>query len=172
MPIRRATAADVPALATLGGFAFTEAFGHNYPPEDLAAFLASAYSEAAMAKLVTTADIAVWLAGVPGTAPVAFAIAGPCKLPVAELEPTAGEIRQLYVRAAAQGRQLGTDLLVTVLDWLAAQGRSPLYVGVWSKNPGAQRLYARFGFEKVGEYDFPVGRVLDREFILKQGVSR
>jgi ribosomal protein S18 acetylase RimI-like enzyme len=172
LPIRHATIADIPVLAALGAAAFTEAFGHNYGREDLDAFLASAYSEASMTKLVTAVDIAVWLAGAPGAFPVAFAIAGPCKLPVAELEPTAGEIRQLYVRAAAQGRQVGTRLLVTALDWLAAQGRSPLYVGVWSKNPGAQRLYARFGFEKVGEYDFPVGRVLDREFILKQRVSR
>jgi RimJ/RimL family protein N-acetyltransferase len=41
-------------------------------------------------------------------------------------------------------------------------------VGVWSENVGAQRLYARYGFEKIGEYDFPVGAQLDREFILKQ----
>ena len=27
-------------------------------------------------------------------------------------------------------------------DWLQAQGRSPLYVGVWSENLGAQRFYA------------------------------
>jgi GNAT superfamily N-acetyltransferase len=80
----------------------------------------------------------------------------------------AGEIRQLYLRASVQGDGLGTRLLVMALEWLAAQGHSPLYVGVWSGNLGAQRLYARYGFEKIGEYDFPVGNHLDREFILRQ----
>ncbi|MDH4023178.1 MAG: GNAT family N-acetyltransferase, partial [Gammaproteobacteria bacterium] len=90
------------------------------------------------------------------------------KLPVPDLENNAGEIRHLYLRATVQRGGLGTRLLVTMLDWLAAQGYSPLYVGVWSGNLGAQRLYGRFGFEKIGEYDFPVGNHLDREFILRQ----
>jgi len=74
----------------------------------------------------------------------------------------------LYLRASVQRDGLGTRLLVMALEWLAAQGHSPLYVGVWSGNLGAQRLYARYGFEKIGEYDFPVGSHLDREFIFRQ----
>jgi diamine N-acetyltransferase len=58
--------------------------------------------------------------------------------------------------------------LSQALAWLDARGRLPLYVGVWSQNLGAQRLYGRFGFHKVGEYDFPVGRHVDREFILER----
>ena len=112
--------------------------------------------------------VAIWLAERAGEPPAGYAIAGPCKLPVPGLEPAAGEVRRVYVRAALHGHQLGTRLLVTALDWLAAEKRSPLYVGVWSQNHGAQRLYGRFGFRKVGEYDFPVGRQLDHEFILKQ----
>lgn len=165
--ISRATMADVPDLARLGRATFIEAFGHNYLPEDLEEFLAGAHSEAAYARLVADEKIAAWLASDDGTA-VGYVVAGPCKLPVAGLEPGAGEVRQLYVLTTAQNRQLGTRLLVTALDWLAARGHHPLYVGVWSQNPGAQRLYARFGFDKVGEYDFPVGRHIDREFILKR----
>ena len=100
-----------------------------------------------------------------------FATAGPCKLPVPNIGKNAGEIRQLYLLAAVQRAGLGTRLLVTVMDWLTAQQHSPLYVGVWSENYGAQRLYARYGFEKIGEYDFPVGKHLDREFILKRRSS-
>jgi RimJ/RimL family protein N-acetyltransferase len=39
---------------------------------------------------------------------------------------------------------------------------------VWSENHGAQRFYAREGFEKVGEYGFKVGRTVDHEFILRR----
>ena len=44
-----------------------------------------------------------------------------------------------------------------------------LWIGVWSENLGAQRLYARRGFEQVGTYAFAVGRVRDHEFILRRG---
>ena len=99
---------------------------------------------------------------------VGFLNAGPCKLPLPEPQPGAGEIRQLYLRSSVQRGGLGTRLLVLGLEWLAAQGHFPLSVGVWSGNSGAQRLYGRFGFEKIGEYDFPVGKHLDREFILRR----
>jgi len=39
---------------------------------------------------------------------------------------------------------------------------------VWSENFGAQRFYARYGFEKVGTYEFPVGQTRDLEFILRR----
>lgn len=100
--------------------------------------------------------------------PVGYVVAGPCKLPAPDLEPRAGEVRELYLLASHQGRGLGSQLLEAALDWLDHEGRTPLYIGVWSENLGAQRLYGRYGFEKIGEYDFPVGRQLDREFILKR----
>ena len=64
--------------------------------------------------------------------------------------------------------RLGSHLMDVGLEWLEAQGRSPLYVGVWSQNLGAQRFYRRYAVEKVGEYGFPVGRTVDLEFILRR----
>jgi diamine N-acetyltransferase len=87
---------------------------------------------------------------------------------VPQRSPDAGEIRRLYVRAAAQGRGIGQQLLAVALAWLDAQAMRPVHVGVWSGNLGAQRLYARYGFVRVGEYEFPVGRHRDREFILRR----
>ena len=34
------------------------------------------------------------------------------------------------------------------------------------------RLYGRHGFVKVGEYGFPVGETIDREFILRRSTER
>lgn len=170
LTIRRATLADAPALAELGAATFVEAFGYLYAPEDLAEFLASSHSQAACERHLHDSTVAIWLAETPGEPPIGYAIAGSCKLPVKNLEERAGEIRQLYVRAAFYKHRLGTQMLVTAFDWLESQNRKPLYVGVWSQNFGAQRLYGRFGFEKVGEYEFSVGRQRDREFILKKTV--
>ena len=70
-----------------------------------------------------------------------------------------------------QGRQgggLGQRLFADVMDWLQSEGPRSVWIGVWSENFGAQRFYARHGFEKVGEYGFKVGRTVDREFILRR----
>ena len=41
--------------------------------------------------------------------------------------------------------------------------------GVWSGNLKAQKLYQAHGFEKAGEYEYPVGAWRDHEFILRRG---
>ena len=165
--VRRASKNDAEALARLAEVTFTETFGHLYPPDDLAAYVAGTYT--AKAALATLADprMAYWLAGVEGEPAGGFALAGYCKLPVPDLETTAGELRQLYVRSAYQKQRLGTLLFEAACSWLEAHF-APLYVGVWSENHGAQRFYSRHGFVKVGEYGFPVGKTVDREFILKR----
>ena len=169
--IRHLTLADANALSALARATFDETFGHLDKPDDLAVFQEEAQSIEAYQRLLSTSGVAVWAGESAAGELVGFATAGPCKLPAPNLEKDAGEIRHLYLRGTVQRAGLGTRLLVTALDWLAAQGHSPLYVGVWSGNFGAQRLYGRFGFEKIGEYDFPVGKHLDREFILRQRKS-
>jgi ribosomal protein S18 acetylase RimI-like enzyme len=166
--LRRATPQDAAALSDIGAATFSETFGHLYPPEDLGAFLAKTYSLESSQALLADTRVGVWFASTANAPPAAFVVAGPCKLPVPALEPTAGEVRLLYVRRAFQNQRLGAWLLEAALEWLLAQHRAPVYVGVWSENLGAQRFYARYGFEKVGEYYFPVGNTRDLEFILKR----
>jgi len=164
--IRRATSNDAAALAALGAATFTETFGHLYPPEDLQTFLANSHSVDAWIRTLIDYHRAVWVASL-GDATIGFIAVGACKLPV-DNRDFAGEIQQLYVLAQYHNLRLGSRLMDLGLEWLEAQGRTPLYIGVWSENFGAQRFYGRYGFEKVGEYGFPVGTTVDREFILKR----
>ncbi|HWA62223.1 MAG TPA: GNAT family N-acetyltransferase [Caulobacteraceae bacterium] len=165
--IRRATPADAETLAAIGAATFAETFAHLYPPEDLEAFLAETYSvERARADLANPAK-AAWLVEKDGEA-VGHALAGPCKLPHAEVTPACGELDRLYVLKAHQGGGTGSRLLAEVLAWLEKDGPRRLWIGVWSENFGAQKLYARHGFEKVGTYDFVVGNTRDHEFILSR----
>lgn len=167
--IRRATPADAQALSEIAKATFSETFGHLYPAEDLEPFLADVYAPRRMEVELSDPAKAAWLVEVEGVA-VGHAFAGPCDLPHDEVTPACGELKRLYLLKAHQGGGVGTRLLDTALAWLEAGGAGRLWVGVWSENHGAQRLYARYGFKKVGEYEFPVGRVRDREFILAKPV--
>lgn len=166
--IRRATPDDAAVMAELGAATFVETFGHLYPPEDLQTFLAKSHTPDSWAGTLADPHRAIFVAEHQGGRKIGFICVGACKLPVQDLEATAGEIQQLYVLAEFHNLRLGTQLMEIGLDWLGSQGRSPLYIGVWSENYGAHRFYARYGFNKVGEYGFHVGGTVDREFILKR----
>jgi len=163
--IRRATSDDAQALSTIGRATFVETFGHLYPPEDLSHFIQQAYGLERTRQILANPRKASWIVKADGKV-VGYALAGPCGLPHPDVGPRDGELKRLYLLKDYQGGGTGSRLLAEVLDWLEAQGRSRIWIGVWSENHGAQRLYSRAGFKKVGEYEFPVGRVRDREFIL------
>ena len=166
--IRRATPKDAEALCEIGRATFVETFGHLYPPDDLAQFLDEAYGLERTRADLADPNKASWIVEADGR-PVGHALAGPCELPHPEVGPHDGELKRLYLLRSYQGGGTGSRLLAQTLGWLEAQGFRRIWIGVWSENHGAQRLYANAGFERVGEYEFAVGRTLDREFILRRG---
>ena len=170
LAIRRATPADAAALSAIAAATFTEAFGHLYPAGDLEAFLRESYAVDRQRVILETPGYAVWLLEDEGVA-VGHAAAGPCGLPNPAVQPGDGELKRLYVLAEYQNTGWGGRLFREAMDWLLADGPRTLWIGVWENNLGAQRFYARHGFEKVGEHTFPVGRVVDREFTLRREKS-
>jgi GNAT superfamily N-acetyltransferase len=162
--VRPAIASDAEALSVLGAETFSDTFGYLYPPRDLADYLAEAHAAGLYTDWACDPAYGLWIAEQDGRA-IGYAMAAPCHLPHPEVTPACGELCRLYLRREAQGSGVGSQLLTLALDWLQTPGRR-LWIGVWSENLGAQRLYARYGFSKVGEYEFSVGATRDREFIL------
>lgn len=166
--IRRATKADAKVLAALSAETFTDAFVHIYAPDDLKRFLRSAYSLKKTRRALTDPAVGVWLTEADGEA-VGYALAGPCSLPNAAVTPRCGEVKRIYLLARWQGGGRGSRLLETALAWLESDGPRTVWIGVYSENVGARRLYERFGFETVGEHTFTVGATVDREFTMRRG---
>jgi len=171
LAIRRAGPADAEALSRIGERTFADTFGHLYPAEDLEAFLAESHAPQDYVRYAADAAYALWLLE-DGTDAVGYALAGPCGLPHPDVAPGDGELKRLYVLDSVQNSGWGGRLFQTALDWLERDGPRTLWISVWSENLGAQRFYARHGFEKAGEYEFPVGRVRDREFMLRRRAAR
>ncbi|HEX8232053.1 MAG TPA: GNAT family N-acetyltransferase [Caulobacteraceae bacterium] len=167
--IRRAVGADAEALAELGARTFTEAFGHLYPKADLDDFLAANHTPAKTAAALADVGVAIWVAEA-NEGLVGYSQAGPADMPHPELRPEHGELKRLYILRSHQNLGLGARLIEPALAWLEAAGRTPVWISVWSENRGAQRFYARYGFEKVGEYEFAVGAWRDPEFIYRRGI--
>ena len=162
MLITNATHADIPALSQFAGNVFTHTFGHLYPPEDLAEHLRVAcstdYFETGLAArdgIVMAKDAGVI---------VGYGKYGEIGVPVTPSSANDKEIHRLYVYHAYHGKQVGALLMQAMLDALA--DAPSVYLSVYSENPRAQRFYARYGFNKIGTYYYPVGRQRDLEWIL------
>jgi ribosomal protein S18 acetylase RimI-like enzyme len=169
--IRRATPADAENLSRLAIETFietfVEGFGIPYPPEDQRFYVETKLAPALYAERISDPAHGMWIAEQEGRA-VGFGVAGPCGLPHGDVAPADFELKQLYLQRSAQGSGLGRTLLQTVLGWMEARNPQALWLGVWSGNERAQRLYTAAGFEIVGGYQFAVGSWLDDEFIMRK----
>ncbi len=172
MPVlRRAKIREAGALAALARRTWREMslddFAIPYPPEDVAAFEAMKSIPSVVEARLADPQQATWVVEEAGEL-IGFADAGPCGLPHPEADVSQLELNRLYVLRSRQGRGHGRLLMNAALEWMSSRSSGPQWVGVWSGNLPAQRFYASYGFEKVGEYDFPVGRWQDRDFILRR----
>ncbi|WP_436892068.1 ribosomal protein S18-alanine N-acetyltransferase [Nocardiopsis dassonvillei] len=64
--------------------------------------------------------------------------------------PPEGDVQTMAVAREAWGTGVGGALLTELLDQAARRGVRDMFLEVRSDNPRAQKLYARFGFERIG----------------------
>lgn len=162
--LRAAAPADAAALAALARRTFSDTFGHLYRADDLALFLAG-HSEDRWRAELTDPSYAVRVAEAD-RALIAYAKLGPPSLP---FEPRGAsiELRQFYVLAAFHGSGLARELMDWVLGEARARGADDLYLSVFVDNHRAQAFYARYGFERIGRYDFMVGSHVDEDHVMR-----
>jgi ribosomal protein S18 acetylase RimI-like enzyme len=165
---RDATAADWSIVDTLFRTSFVETFGHLYREEDLAAFLGQFTREAWLGELEDP-GYRFRLAFHGGEA-AGYAKMSAVTLPV-EAEPTALELRQLYLPRAFHGLGIARTLMDWVVGAAKARGAEALYLSVWSGNGRAKAFYRRYGFAFVKPYAFMVGEQADEDEIWRASLT-
>ena len=184
--LRRATPEDAEALSTLASTCYIQTFGQLYSSEDLDRFIHEAYSPEVLRGELADPQRPTWLlfleeSEADATTPectdartasegklIGYVTVCPAHLPHPDVKPTDGEVQRLYLLREYQGGGRGSMMLRHAIDYLLADGPRPLWIGCFSENFGAQRLYGRHGFKLVGEYKFMVGDHADREFIMRR----
>lgn len=172
--MRRARAADVPALAALAALTFPLACPPHTSEAAKAAFIAAHLSEASFAAyladparsiFVAEADGALvgytmLVAGEPADADVAAAIT---------LRPTV-ELSKCYVHPDAHGAGAASELMAASLADAAASGAAGMWLGVNQLNARAQRFYGKQGFARVGTKRFLVGDRYEDDFVFERAL--
>ena len=166
--VRDAAEGDAYEVARLGSLVFGSTFGHSVEPHQLQTFLEETNSLESIAKEITNPSKKMVVAtdGVNGEI-VGFALLArgtsePC---IKHLKNTV-ELQQIYVRPDKHGKGAGR-LLANHLEVLArAEGFLHMWLGVWEENHKARQVYERWGYRKVGQHDFVIGDVVQKDDIM------
>lgn len=154
--LREALDQDAANLAKFGAEVFEEAFGAQNDPQNLAAYLATAFRPDLQAAEIANPDYRVILLEIGGEL-VGYAQLrrGPC--PACVILPEPVELQRFYLAAAYRGAGLADRLMGAAAGKAATLGGKCLWLGVWEKNPRGRAFYAKCGFEDVGSHVFHVG---------------
>jgi len=168
-----ATLSDAEAIAKIGAETFSTTFGFSVSAEDLADFLATTYTtDSTLADMKDPAILTFTArdaAGkILGFVQLVRGLTEPC-VPGDDATKHA-ELRRLYVDSSAHGRGIGSKLIATVEAQAREEGFEQLWLTVWEKHPGAQKLYHKLGYEKVGSTGFLTGASVQTDWVLSKAL--
>ena len=160
--IRPATTADAARLARFASRLFRQTFAAQNTPENMNAYVSSAFSEARQLSEITDAATVTLIAEANG-AFVGYAQLRTSRPPSCVPDPQAIELVRLYVDRALHGGGLAQALMQAALDSASSRAAS-MWLGVWEHNPRAIAFYRKCGFDDVGSHEFRLGedRQIDR----------
>ena len=154
--IRCGTIHDAALLAELGARTFADTFAVDNKPENMSAYLASAFSASLQAAELADLHTRFKIAERNGVA-VGYAMlrAGNELDSVTGTKPV--ELVRLYVARESLGSGVGASLMQACIDEASQEGFETLWLGVWEHNHRAQTFYRKWNFREVGTHIFHLG---------------
>ncbi|CAN5374401.1 GNAT family N-acetyltransferase [soil metagenome] len=169
MNFRNAISADANMLLDLTESTFRESWLNEGNIFDLNAYVAENFTVSVLNQELSNPNITYLLAEEKNQT------MGYCKLE-RNLNPDGFKLKnpisigRLYVRKQFQKQSIGSKLLDESLLIGARENFNNIWLGVWNKNPEAIRLYERFGFRKIGGYQFKMGNEISDDFIMHRPI--
>ena len=167
MRITRCTPDDLDDLVWIARKTFRETFAGQNTAEDMAAYLASAFSPEKLAAELRCPNSALFLARESG-APVGYLKLNRSTAQTERAPENTTEIQRLYVFSGAKGCGIGSQLIRLAEETARAWGCGTLWLGVWEHNLPAQRFYRSHGFERFSQHVFRLGSDAQTDFLLKK----
>ena len=163
--LRAAGPRDAARLALLGGATFLHSFAHDHPGDAIVAHVDAYHSRDWYARMLADPANAAWILETDLGAPIGYALLTPPELDC-PIDASDRELKRIYLLGPWQSGGWGAKLLEAVETEARARGAGRLLLCVYSANLGAQRFYARRGYEDTGHrQNFMVGDVPFEDFI-------
>lgn len=168
--IRRATLNDAVPLTTLAYRSFEDAFGPDNDPDDMVAYLRTAFTPEKITAELQDPTALFFLAARKDQ------LQGYAKLRAGQAPqdtdlPKPVKLERLYVDHASIGQGLGAILMQVCLDTVRQAGYDTLWLSVWEKNRRARDFYLKWGFHKIGTDIFIIGQDVQTDWIMARSVT-
>jgi len=168
--IRRGEPRDAELLAELGARTFAETFAADNTPENMSAYLASAFSPSQQASELSDSRSSFSIAEVDGVA-VGYALLRAGKVPYGVTGDQPIELVRLYVSKESLGTGVGAALMQASIDDAKQRGHQTLWLGVWENNTRAQAFYRKWNFQDVGTHVFQLGDDPQTDILMQRQTS-
>jgi len=168
--IRRGKTRDAELLAELGARTFSETFAPDNSAEDMAAYLATAFSGSQQAKELADRETLFLIAESDGVA-VGYAMLRSGNV----LENVTGEnpieLVRLYVSQERLSSGVGAALMRACIAEAGRRGHRTLWLGVWEHNARAQAFYRKWNFTEIGTHVFQLGDDPQTDILMQRAIS-
>lgn len=81
------------------------------------------------------------------------------------------ELHRIYVDQKYRGRKVGVLLMQQALAIARELKVDWIWLGVWEKNPRAQKFYQQWGFERFSEHIFQMGDESQTDWLMKKRIN-
>lgn len=173
--IRTAQVRDASALSRLGATTFRDTFEDSNTPDDMARYLAEAFTPEQQAAEIADSSSVLFLAehrsddGLAELIGYAHLVSG--EAPEVVRGPAPMELKRLYVDRAWHGQRVAQALMDASLEAARARGAQTLWLGVWERNPRAVAFYTKYGFVRVGEHTFVLGSDAQTDWLFARALN-
>ena len=168
--IRRGKAGDAALLAEIGARTFSETFAPDNSQEDMAAYLATAFSGSQQSRELADRETLFLIAESDGVA-VGYAMLRSGNV----LEDVTGEnpieLVRLYVSQERLGSGVGAALMRACIAEAGRRGHRTLWLGVWEHNARAQAFYRKWNFTDIGTHVFQLGDDPQTDILMQRAIS-
>jgi ribosomal protein S18 acetylase RimI-like enzyme len=169
-------------LAELGARTFSETFADDNTPDNMTAYLESAFSpnqQAAeladdnslflIAEKMLPTD-ATMVQSETNAVAVGYAMIRSGDVPPEVTSEKPIELVRLYVSRESLGSGVGAALMQACIGEAKKQGYETLWLGVWEHNVRAQAFYRKWNFREVGTHVFQLGEDRQTDILMQRTI--
>lgn len=165
--IQKLNLAQLPALKALSRQTFSDAFAKDNTPEDMQAYLNTAFNDEQLSAELSNPQSEFYFAKsdektLLGYLKINF---GAAQTDLKNEE--AMEVERIYVLEAFHGQKVGAKLLSYAIEKAKKRNKKYVWLGVWDKNEQAIAFYKKFGFEIVDTHFFRMGEDVQTDYIME-----
>lgn len=168
--VRRAIAADANLLAELASRTFYDTYASENKPEDMAIYVAAAFSTEKLRAELSDTRNTYFLAEIDG-ALVGYAQLRDGETPTCVNGSGPVELARLYASREWHGRGVGEALMRACLNEAGTAGYHTMWLCVWKPNVRAQAFYRKWGFVIAGERAFWLGSDTQTDWVMERATG-